>query len=59
MTKVVGIDLGTTNSGIAYMEGGKPILIPNAEGKRLTSSVTGEYCIKLVVRGSGDWLCII
>ncbi len=41
MTKVVGIDLGTTNSGIAYMEGGKPVLIPNAEGKRLTSSVVG------------------
>ncbi|MHA1576649.1 MAG: Hsp70 family protein, partial [Candidatus Thorarchaeota archaeon] len=41
MTKVVGIDLGTTNSGIAYMEGGKPILIPNAEGKRLTASVVG------------------
>ncbi|MGY5863047.1 MAG: molecular chaperone DnaK [Candidatus Thorarchaeota archaeon] len=39
--KIVGIDLGTTNSGIAYMEGGKPILIPNAEGKRLTASVVG------------------
>ncbi len=39
--KIVGIDLGTTNSGIAYMEGGKPTLIPNAEGKRLTSSVVG------------------
>ncbi|MHA2024532.1 MAG: molecular chaperone DnaK [Candidatus Thorarchaeota archaeon] len=41
MGKIVGIDLGTTNSGIAYMEGGKPILIPNAEGKRLTASVVG------------------
>jgi molecular chaperone DnaK len=41
MTKVVGIDLGTTNSGIAYMEGGKPTIIPNAEGKRLTPSVVG------------------
>jgi len=39
--KIVGIDLGTTNSGIAYMEGGKPTLIPNAEGKRLTASVVG------------------
>jgi molecular chaperone DnaK len=39
--KVVGIDLGTTNSGIAYMEGGKPTIIPNAEGKRLTPSVVG------------------
>ncbi len=41
MTKVVGIDLGTTNSAIAYMEGGKPTIIPNAEGKRLTPSVVG------------------
>lgn len=41
MGKVVGIDLGTTNSGIAYMEGGKPTIIPNAEGKRLTPSVVG------------------
>ncbi|MFW9909660.1 MAG: molecular chaperone DnaK [Candidatus Thorarchaeota archaeon] len=41
MAKVVGIDLGTTNSGIAYMEGGKPTIIPNAEGKRLTPSVVG------------------
>jgi molecular chaperone DnaK len=41
MGKIVGIDLGTTNSGIAYMEGGKPTIIPNAEGKRLTPSVVG------------------
>ncbi len=41
MTKIVGIDLGTTNSGIAYMEGGKPTIIPNAEGQRLTASVVG------------------
>ncbi|MFW9883187.1 MAG: molecular chaperone DnaK [Candidatus Thorarchaeota archaeon] len=41
MTKVVGIDLGTTNSGIAYMEAGKPTIIPNAEGGRLTPSVVG------------------
>jgi len=39
--KIVGIDLGTTNSGIAYMEGGTPTIIPNAEGKRLTPSVIG------------------
>lgn len=38
---IVGIDLGTTNSGIAYMEAGKPTIIPNAEGKRLTPSVVG------------------
>ncbi|MFX1270937.1 MAG: Hsp70 family protein, partial [Promethearchaeota archaeon] len=41
MAKVVGIDLGTTNSGIAYMEAGKPTIIPNAEGGRLTPSVVG------------------
>lgn len=41
MSIVVGIDLGTTNSGIAYMLGGKPTIIPNAEGKRLTPSVVG------------------
>ncbi len=41
MSKVVGIDLGTTNSGIAYMEGGQPTIIPNAEGRRLTPSVVG------------------
>ncbi|MFX1256163.1 MAG: molecular chaperone DnaK, partial [Promethearchaeota archaeon] len=37
--KTVGIDLGTTNSGIAIMEGGKSVIIPNAEGDRLTPSV--------------------
>ncbi len=41
MSRIVGIDLGTTNSAIAYMEGGKPTIIPNAEGKRLTPSVVG------------------
>jgi len=41
MAKVVGIDLGTTNSGVAYMVGGKPTLITNAEGGRLTPSVVG------------------
>ncbi|ASN78787.1 heat shock protein 70 (chloroplast) [Porphyra umbilicalis] len=39
MSKVVGIDLGTTNSVIAVMEGGKPTVIPNAEGFRTTASV--------------------
>ncbi|MCR4426327.1 MAG: molecular chaperone DnaK [Firmicutes bacterium] len=41
MGKVVGIDLGTTNSVIAVMEGGKPTVIVNAEGSRLTPSVVG------------------
>ncbi len=39
MPKIVGIDLGTTNSLIAYLEGGRPVIIPNAEGNRLTPSV--------------------
>lgn len=41
MSKVVGIDLGTTNSVIAVMEAGKPTVIINAEGSRLTPSVVG------------------
>ncbi len=39
MAKAVGIDLGTTNSVVAYMEGNTPTVIPNAEGSRLTPSV--------------------
>ncbi|HKO85274.1 MAG TPA: Hsp70 family protein, partial [Actinomycetota bacterium] len=39
MAKTVGIDLGTTNSVIAAMEGGEPTVIPNAEGSRTTPSV--------------------
>nr|AYR05838.1 heat shock protein 70 chaperone [Lithothamnion sp.] len=39
MSKVVGIDLGTTNSVVAVMEGGKPTVIPNSEGSRTTASV--------------------
>jgi molecular chaperone DnaK len=39
MAKVIGIDLGTTNSVVAVMEGGEPVVIPNAEGSRLTPSV--------------------
>ena len=41
MSKVIGIDLGTTNSVVAMMEGGEPVVIPNAEGSRLTPSVVG------------------
>ena len=39
MSRVIGIDLGTTNSCVAVMEGGEPVVIPNAEGARTTSSV--------------------
>lgn len=46
---VVGIDLGTTNSAIAYMVGGKPEIIPNAEGGRITPSV-------VTLTEDGEWI---
>ena len=39
MSHVIGIDLGTTNSVVAVMEGGKPVVVPNQEGNRTTASV--------------------
>ena len=50
MSKVLGIDLGTTNSCMAIMEGGEPVVIPNAEGGRTTPSIvaftkTGERLV--------------
>ena len=55
MSKIIGIDLGTTNSCMAVMEGGEPVVIPNAEGARTTSSVvaftnTGERLVGQIAK---------
>ncbi len=55
MGKVIGIDLGTTNSVVAVMEGGDPVVIPNSEGGRITPSVvavskTGERLVGTVAK---------
>lgn len=54
MAKVVGIDLGTTNSCIAVIEGGQPVVIANSEGQRVTPSVvaytkTGERLVGQII----------
>lgn len=55
MAKTIGIDLGTTNSCVAVIEGGEPVVIPNAEGGRTTPSVvafskTGERMVGQVAK---------
>ena len=55
MSKIIGIDLGTTNSCVSVMEGGEAIVIPNAEGGRTTPSVvafskTGERMVGQVAK---------
>ena len=55
MSKIIGIDLGTTNSCVAIMEGGEPVVIANAEGSRTTPSVvafskTGERMVGQVAK---------
>ncbi len=55
MAKIIGIDLGTTNSCVAVFEGGEPVVIPNAEGNRTTPSVvafskTGERMVGTVAK---------
>ncbi len=56
MAKIIGIDLGTTNSAMAVMEGGEPTIIPNAEGNRTTPSIvainpkTGERMVGQVAK---------
>src|SRR3989475_1285831 len=55
MSKIIGIDLGTTNSVVAVMQGGEPVVIPNQEGGRTTPSVvaitkTGERLVGQVAK---------
>src|ERR687887_2448252 len=55
MSKIIGIDLGTTNSVVAVMEGGEPVVVTNPEGSRLTPSVvaftkTGERLVGQLAR---------
>ena len=64
MSKVIGIDLGTTNSCVAVMEGGEAVVIPNAEGNRTTPSVvafskTGERMVGQVAKRQAITLSLI
>ena len=53
MGKIIGIDLGTTNSCVAVMEGGEAVVIPNAEGNRTTPSVVAFAKSGEVLVGEG------
>src|ERR1700727_2521056 len=58
MSKIIGIDLGTTNSAVAVMEGGDPRIVENAEGARTTPSIvaqskTGERLVGLLAKRQG------
>lgn len=60
MEKIIGIDLGTTNSCVAVFEGGEPVVITNPEGARTTPSVvafskTGERMVGQVAKLPGDY----
>ena len=46
MSKVIGIDLGTTNSCVAVVEGGKPVVITNAEGDRKSTRLNSSHASK-------------
>src|SRR5260221_11795271 len=69
MSKIIGIDLGTTNSVVAVMEGGEPVVITNPEGGRLTPSVVafaktgerlgGQVAKRQAVTNPGNTVCSI
>ena len=61
MSKIIGIDLGTTNSCVAVLEGGEPTVITNPEGGRTTPSIVGfsKNDERLVVKQLNDRLLLI